>query len=171
MIKNKLRYLLDEEKSALFTASAVSLAMIFILFGEMLSGAKADIENSVNMPELAFSQENSLISMANPTNPDPEVAWKLNVVVTAYSSTVLETDDTPNITASGRHVRDGIVANNILPFGTKIRMPELYGDKVFVVEDRMNWKKSNEHVDIWFPSYSEALNFGAKRTYIEILES
>ena len=135
-------------------------------------GAKADIEDSVlNMPELAFSQGNSLISLANPTNPEPEVAWKLNVVVTAYSSTIGQTDDTPLITASGKGVKDGVVANNILPFGTKIRMPELYGDKIFVVEDRMSWKKSNYHVDVWFPSYSEALNFGAKKTYIEILES
>ena len=29
----------------------------------------------------------------------------------------------------------------------------------------------NYGVDIWFPSHQEAENFGAKRTYIEILES
>ena len=39
------------------------------------------------------------------------------VWLTAYSSSVDETDDTPFITASGKHVRDGIVATNFLPFG------------------------------------------------------
>jgi len=120
---------------------------------------------------LVIFQDNTLVPISNPSNPKPPATRKLRVVVTAYSSTPWETDGNPYITAAGTWVRDGIVANNILRFGTKIRMPELYGDKIFVVEDRMSWKKGNYHIDIWFPSYWEALNFGAKRTYIEILES
>jgi 3D (Asp-Asp-Asp) domain-containing protein len=99
------------------------------------------------------------------------VVKKIRVMVTAYSSTPSETDDTPFITAAGTSVRDGIVANNKYPFGTKIRIPELYGDKIFVVEDRMHPTKSYYCVDIWFSSHKEAENFGAKITYIEILES
>lgn len=99
------------------------------------------------------------------------VTKKIKMVVTAYSSTPEQTDDTPFITASNTHVRDGIVANNMLPFGSKIRIPELYGDKVFIVEDRMHQRKGKYHLDIWFPEYSQAKNFGAKITYIEILES
>ena len=90
------------------------------------------------------------------------------VIVTAYSSTPWETDDTPHITASGTYVRDGIVAANFLPFGTKIRIPQIFGDKVFVVEDRLSPQKKY-HIDVWFPSYEEALHFGAHLTYIEIL--
>jgi len=116
-------------------------------------------------------QENTLIAVSNPNIPDPDVTRKINVVITAYSSTIGETDDTPDITALGTHVRDGIIANNSLPFGTKIRIPELYGDKVFTVEDRMSWKKGDYHFDIWFPSHEEAENFGAEWTYIEILKS
>ena len=114
-------------------------------------------------------QENSLISWS--PLPSPRVVKKVKMVATAYSSTVQQTDDSPYITAAGTWVRDGIVANNLLPFGTKIKMPELYGDKIFIVEDRMNSKKGYYHIDIWFPSYWEAKNFGAKRTYVEILES
>ena len=95
---------------------------------------------------------------------------KIKVVITAYSSTPEETDSTPFITASGKNVRDGIIANNLLPFGTKIKIPKLYGDKVFVVEDRMNKRKSNYHFDIWFPSKNLALNFGVKTAEIEVLE-
>lgn len=100
-----------------------------------------------------------------------EVKKTVKMVVTAYSSTPDQTDDTPNITASGEHVAEGIVANNMLPFGTKIRIPELYGDKIFVVEDRMHRRKGIYHVDIWFSEYQQAKNFGATITKIEVLES
>lgn len=121
-------------------------------------------------PGLVISQGNSLSPISNPNNPDPKVVRKLLIVATAYSSTVWQTDDTPFITAAGTSVRDGVIANNILPFGTRIRIPELYGDKIFVVEDRMSWKKGNHQIDIWFPEYWQAKNFGAKTTLIEILE-
>lgn len=100
-----------------------------------------------------------------------KVTKKIKMVVTAYSSTPEQTDSTPFITASGKNVADGIVANNMLPFGTKIRIPEVYGDKIFVVEDRMHQRKGKYHLDIWFPEYSQAKNFGAKIIYIEVLES
>jgi len=90
------------------------------------------------------------------------------VLLTAYSSTVWQTDDTPFITASGSTVRDGIVATNFLPFGTRIRIPELFGDKVFIVEDRMSHEKQY-HVDVWFSETSQAVDFGARISYIEIL--
>lgn len=93
------------------------------------------------------------------------------MVATAYSSTPEETDGDPFITAASTAVRDGIVANNLFPIGTKIRIPALYGDKVFVVEDRMSKKKGYYHIDIWFPSHAAAENFGAKLLYVEILES
>ena len=130
-----------------------------------------NLENALNLEkELMVLEENTLISVSNPSEPAPKVVKKMSVVVTAYSSTVWETDDTPYITAAGTWVRDGIIANNSLPFGTKVRFPEIYGDKIFVVEDRMHWRKGSYCVDIWFPSYSEAKNFGAKRTYLEVLE-
>lgn len=89
--------------------------------------------------------------------------------VTAYSSTPEETDDTPFITASGSHVRDGIVATNLLPFGTKVMIPEYFGDKVFVVEDRMHSRKDN-NLDVWMPSKSLALKFGITYTKIVVIE-
>lgn len=90
------------------------------------------------------------------------------VRATAYSSTVDQTDDTPFITASGTHVRDGIIAANFLPFGTTVRIPELYGDKLFVVEDRMN-QRYWHNIDIWFPERSLAKEFGAKKIKIEVV--
>ncbi|MCD5396332.1 MAG: 3D domain-containing protein [Candidatus Pacebacteria bacterium] len=113
-------------------------------------------------------QNNSIL--ANTSHfVEKDVKKTMFVIVTAYSSTPWETDDTPHITASGKRVRDGIVAANFLPFGTKIRIPEIFGDKVFVVEDRLSPRKKN-HIDVWFSSYEEALKFGAHLTYIEILK-
>lgn len=125
-------------------------------------------ENLAN--RLITVQGNSILAVSDHFSPEPKVIKKMKVVITGYSSTIWETDDTPQITASGALVRDGIVANNGLPMGTKIKIPELYGERIFVVEDRMSWVKGKYHVDIWFPSYFEAKNFGAQRTYIEVLE-
>ena len=119
--------------------------------------------------ELAVFQGNTLLPIATPATPF-KTTKKIRMVITAYSSTVWQTDSDPFITASGNKVREGIVANNLLSFGTKVRLPELYGDRVFTVQDRMHRRKGYYHLDIWFPSYTEAVNFGAKRTYVEVLE-
>ena len=125
---------------------------------------------SAQPKDLAIAQGNTLLAMSNPSGA-PKPAQKIKMVVTAYSSTTWQTDSDPFVTASGSEVKEGIVANNLLPFGTQIRIPEIYGDKVFVVEDRMHWRKGYYHLDIWFLNYWEAKDFGAKRAYIEILES
>lgn len=96
-------------------------------------------------------------------------AEKRTVIVTAYSSTPDQTDSTPFTTAMGSTVRDGIVATNFLPFGTKVKFPEIYGDKIFVVEDRMALKNSHK-VDIWFPDRQSALEFGVKYTEVVVLK-
>ncbi len=116
-------------------------------------------------------EENALLPIANPSAPELKVTRKVPVIATAYSSTPEQTDSNPYITAAGTNVRNGIVANNLFSFNTKIKIPELYGNKIFVVEDRMHWRKSFYQIDVWFPSTKEAEEFGVKRTYIEVLES
>ncbi len=99
-----------------------------------------------------------------------EILENKKVIVTAYSSTEWETQGDPFITASGKRVEDGIIANNLLPFGTEIKLPEIFGDKVFIVQDRMHSRKIDSHFDVWFPSHKEALNFGAQTSNIEIVK-
>jgi 3D (Asp-Asp-Asp) domain-containing protein len=93
----------------------------------------------------------------------------MQVWVTAYSSSEEETDDTPFITASNKYVNDGFVAANFLPFGTKIKIPSLFGNKIFIVEDRMSEKRKN-FIDIWMPTKEDAKKFGIHYTTIIILE-
>lgn len=99
-----------------------------------------------------------------------KVVKTLKVVATAYSSTPDQTDDTPFITASGSRVAENIIANNGLPFGTKVRIPELFGEKIFIVGDRMNKRFGNYRIDLWFPSRELAMNFGVRNAELEILE-
>lgn len=94
-------------------------------------------------------------------------------VITAYNSEVGQCDDTPCITANGfnvcEHGIEDTIAANWLKFGTKVRIPELFGDRVFVVRDRMN-KKHDDKVDIWMIDKQAARNFGKKIARVEILE-
>lgn len=152
------------------------IALPVLAPGNQEAEANSPTENSQffaldGLDSLVMIEGNSLLPIAEPSNPESPAIRRIKAVITGYSSTPWETDGDPYLTAAGTWVRDGIIANNYLPFGTKIKIPELYGDKIFVVEDRMSWEKGNYHIDIWFPDYWEALNFGAKRTYIEILES
>lgn len=93
--------------------------------------------------------------------------------LTAYNSEASQCDSSPCITANGYNVCEGdgaTVAANHLPFGTKVRIPEYFGDKVFVVRDRMNSRYSNR-IDVWMESKQEAIQFGVKRSAeVEILE-
>ena len=92
----------------------------------------------------------------------------ITAVVTAYSSTVDQTDDDPFMAANGP-VYDGMVAVNWLPFCTKVRFPDLYGDKIFSVEDRMNAKYGYGRVDIWMNAPRPQVdNFGVQRLKMEI---
>jgi len=106
-----------------------------------------------------------LKSMESLKDAQPKfVRW---VTVTAYSSTVDQCDDSPFISANGSLVYDGMVAANFLYFGTKVKFPDYFGDKVFTVEDRMN-KKYNSRVDVWMPTREQAKEFGVRYLKIEV---
>jgi len=96
-------------------------------------------------------------------------AKTLWVIATAYSSTKDQTDSTPFITASGTHVRDGVIAANFLPIGSMIKIPEIFGNKTFIVEDRMNQRYGSSRIDIWFSERDMAKEFGIKKVKIEII--
>lgn len=94
-------------------------------------------------------------------------------VITAYNSDVAQCDDTPCITANGfnvcEHGIEDTVAANFLPMGTKIRIPDLFGDRIFIVRDRMN-RRHQSRVDVWMKEYKDAKQFGIKVATIEVLK-
>lgn len=120
-------------------------------------------------PKKIFNEADYALKVPTTLNSQIKAGIDLTTI-TAYSSTPDQTDSTPFITASGSFVEDGIVACNFLAFNTKIKLPELYGDKIFTVKDRMA-KKNSHKIDIWFPTTEQAKQFGVKKTKIEIVES
>lgn len=110
------------------------------------------------------------ISFDTITSPDPDKV--VRSVITAYNSVPGQTDDTPCITADGTDLcttKSPTVAANWLPFGTKVKIPSLFGDKIFVVHDRMNKRYGYGRMDVWFDaSVAEARKFGVQRVDVEI---
>ena len=147
---------LEQSNKAMVSGKALEL----IFSGVMISQANP----------LELRNNSDVCSKENGLSFSKTAIRKIRVVLTAYSSTEAQTDSTPFITANGTYVHDGVVANNGLPFGTKIRIPELYGNKEFSVEDRMHWRMGDYRFDIWFPSYEQAKNFGVRYAYVEVLE-
>ena len=149
------------EKVPLASSVFAGIIIAICLLGVIMPQATcADFENTTNAAYVA--------KVTNEAKKDIRI---IKAVMTAYSSTPDQTDDSPFITASNKYVRDGIVANNLLPFGTKVKIPALYGDKIFVVEDRMNKRMGNHRFDIWMPDRTSALIFGVKSVEIVVLES
>ncbi len=137
----------------------LGLIALLLIVGTLKVGLAEEITNEA----LNLGYPTALLNQS-PVNFPKQV----QVTITAYSSRIEETDDTPFITASGGKVRSGVIAANWLPFGTKVKIPKIFGDRIFVVEDRMHEKNKNK-LDIWFPTTSEAINFGVKTAIVEVL--
>ena len=154
---------------------SVSLSLVSLVSNLLFPQFGLIDDNLLNQEEISLSPVNGMITLqgqalVQSSAPDtPVVVSQRWVTVTAYSSTVDQTDSTPFITASGTGVRDGIVACNFLRFGTRVRFPLVYGDKVFVVEDRMALKNSHK-MDIWFETREDAKQFGVQKLHVEVLK-
>lgn len=86
--------------------------------------------------------------------------------VSAYNSDPDQTDDSPFTTASGEQVRPGIVANNCLPFGTKV----VIDGKRYEVQDRMNKRYGCKHFDLWMEEHDAAMDWGRRELAVEIIK-
>lgn len=162
---------------------AVNLAVLGAVISQIVlpSVVKADVATeTTKIPNLSVNdvfQEQTVKELPQaPTKLglrpiDREVPYRVipKAVITAYTSTPGQTDDTPFIAASGKRVHDGMIAANGLPFGTRVKIPAVYGEKIFVVEDRMNRRYGYGRFDVWLDmSRAEARKFGVKRVEVEI---
>lgn len=118
--------------------------------------------------EVQAEVENALLLKADNCELNIEPKQVLTARATAYSSSPAQTDSTPCVTATGYDVclnyalygADNTIASNFLPIHSVIKIPELYGDKLFVVRDRMNRRYGHSYIDIWMPTYSKARRLG-----------
>lgn len=100
---------------------------------------------------------------------EPTVEANYEIVtaeVSAYSSSVDETDEDPFIMASGKHVYDGALAcPSRLDFGTEVEIDGI----MYVCEDRMNRRyRDKENYDIWKQSKEDAKAWGRRVISIKI---
>lgn len=149
----------------------IAIMVLVLSYAAMPAAAFADEDTGPDMDYVALqisTMQNSLRDYGQlPSSDERGPSYTITVPATAYNSLPGQTDDTPFITASGTTTRHGVLAANFLPIGTRVKIPELYGDQVFIVEDRMNaryWYK----VDIWMESYEDAINFGVQNVTLEI---
>jgi len=129
----------------------------------------ADLNNTSNGLSQATLVQNGRLTFCRLDRSSFGPAKTKKMVVTAYTNIEALTDSSPNTTASNKQVEYGMVATNLFPFGTRVMIPERFGKQVFTVEDRMNKKYNDKpHLDVFLPSYEEAVDFGAVITDVKI---
>ncbi|MFA6392358.1 MAG: hypothetical protein WCW66_06515 [Patescibacteria group bacterium] len=145
------------------------LSLVQLVFPHIAVSQETPLENEQNSPIFEADSEISDSFDQLPIAGDRVAKKSFYLTVTAYSSTVDQCDGDPFTTASGDKVHDGIIAYNYLPFGTKVRFPEIFPGKVFEVQDRLRTGASVYLADIWMGSREEAIQWGARVIKIEIL--
>lgn len=119
--------------------------------------ADVSIETVISLSKMYRETSIELLTFQN--------KFRIPVTITAYSSRECETDSTPDITASGKKVRSGMVALSRdletslgLKFGAHILLEDI---GIFVFEDRMH-KRKRLQVDIFMDKTEDALEWGVK---------
>ena len=146
---------------------------IFTLSSDIGQYYQENILKIIN-PGVLFFNNDVIGNNRLPENNDLAVNNTKTIVFTAYNSEVGQCDDSPCVTANGfnvcKHGAQDTIAMNGVKFGTKLRIPELFGDKVFVVRDRMNARYDSSRADIWMVDKKDAKQFGVKIAKVEFLQ-
>lgn len=161
--------------------SLVFLAFIVFFSFNFPQHTIAASSNNLESNEITISsdssktiQEYSLfpVNKSLPVVSEKTPVKVITVRATAYNSEVAQTDASPCITANGFNVCESevedTIAANFLEFGTKVKIPEYFGDKVFTVRDRMNARYGSGRIDIFMKDKGLAKQFGAKTFQMEI---
>jgi 3D (Asp-Asp-Asp) domain-containing protein len=158
----------------------LTIIISITLFISIVPQVKAEDKNIFSSLTSFFanlSLKKELNNNSFPTVAEIEPRKTVTTIFTAYSSDVAQTDDSPCIPAMHTYNlcenyeefgNQDTIAANFLPLGTKVKIPELYGDKIFTVRDRMNSRYGYARADIWMPTYVEAKSFGVKKLTMEI---
>ena len=98
----------------------------------------------------------------------PEYTDSFIAEVTQYTSSVEETDDTPNLTASGETTGPGTIAcPSRFKFGTIIQIEKRF----YICNDRMNKRyRNSDHFDVWTEKREDAIKFGRRKLLVFVIE-
>lgn len=149
------------DMAVLAVMSLAVLGTVLPLDASATLGSTSAQDRALALEIAAMQNENADTGILTPADLVETPDRVMTVSMTAYNSLPEQTDSNPFETAMGTTTRHGIVAMNGIPLGTYIKIPELYGDEIFIVEDRMNARYTNR-VDVWMENYSDARQFGVK---------
>ena len=160
---------LKQAKNIIILLLVTLLFNIYLFSLPVLASIAEEVSNTGEENQVIIEKK-QVISVENNIY---KVKKETNRILTAYTSEIFQTDDTPCITANGfdlcKNNKEDSIAANFLPFGAKVRIPELFGDKVFIVRDRMHPRFHNR-VDVWMIEKHDAIHFGVKSAKIQVLE-
>lgn len=183
------------KRKCLKLVKCLDIALVFILVFDYLlyplpTIAKNAAENDyiderqsilVKIADTAHNDVKNILEANNkneannhlPANKDKDIKRTGYYTLTAYNSEAAQTDSSPCTTANGfnvcEHGVEDTVAANFLPFGAKVRMPDLFGDRVFTVRDRMH-PRFDGYIDVWMIERSDAIKFGVRYAKVEVLK-
>jgi len=113
-------------------------------------------------PEMRLAPADSKLE-ASFSQPELKAGEVRSFEATAYSL--------KGITRSGTYVQRGVIAADprILPLGSVVQVTAGNYTGVYVVEDTGGLIKGNI-IDVWVPSYQEAIEFGRRKVKVEVLK-
>ena len=158
---NRFDYTKDEEQIRL--EKIVNLIfVIFVLFLMLLVGIAGALKDAWTTEEIPTDANNTTVAEVKEENP---LQYLGNFKLTAYCSCFECCEKRPTeadygITATGTKATQGrtiAVDNSVIPYGTKVIIDEYE----YTAEDTGGAIKG-KHIDIYFDSHEEALNFGVK---------
>lgn len=132
-----------------------------------------NIDEPTNINKTEKMEINDNIANHLPKNTGRKIISTDMNMITAYNSEVVQCDSDPCTTANGfnvcKHGIEDTVAANHLAFGTKLKIPALFGDRIFIVRDRMNSRYA-DYIDVWMINKKDAIQFGTRMAKVEIIE-
>jgi len=137
---------------------------LFSIIPLLVTSRTIEVTGGARRPAVQQDAVSNNVEISNSLLTD---GWQIKkAIITAYSADKHQTDDTPTITASNQKVREGIVANNCLPFGNRV----IIGDKIYEVQDRMNPRYGCERFDVFMRDYKSAKEFGVRELPVLVIK-
>ncbi len=134
-------------------------AMVFSLLSFHIPAVSAGSVPSSAVEIGATPVANEQIVTVEAPKVERKIRFTKKVTATAYSSDVHQTDSTPFGPAMAMDFRDVVakngfvncIAHNDLRLGTEVRFPDMFGDTVYTVCDRMNARYTGTgRIDFYF---------------------
>ncbi len=169
----------------------VALGLVISALITAFSAPRTELPPPVTL-EVAPHAEVLATSISSPVDlavQGPTANPRFVLRATGYNSHVNQTDSTPFITSTGARTKFGVVAvsrdllGGDLPYGSLVYLRDLgnyysgrgagafqalLDEQVFVVEDTMHARKTRQ-LDVWFESYSQAVNWGVRKVEVELV--